>query len=244
MSKSSWVRLLILVLLAGGAAALLVLVPIKPLLARFLEWSQGLGFWAPVLIALVYLPAAVLFLPGSVLTIGAGLVCGLVQGTLAVSVGSTAGASVAFLLGRTLARGWVESKVSRNPKFQAIDRAVAGQGLKIVFLTRLSPVFPYNLLNYAYGVTRVRFRDYLLGSWLGMIPGTVMYVYLGSTVKSIAELASGKVQGGMGQKILFGLGLVATVLVTIYVTRLARKAMREVVPEEPAPETPQVTAKK
>jgi uncharacterized membrane protein YdjX (TVP38/TMEM64 family) len=243
MRSANWIRLLILVILAAGAAAALLFVPIKPLLIRFLEWSQSLGVWGPVLIALVYLPAAVLFVPGSILTIGAGLVCGLLRGTIAVSVGSTAGASLAFLLGRTLARGWVESKVSRNPKFQAIDQAVALQGPKIVLLTRLSPVFPYNLLNYAYGVTRVRFRDFLLCSWLGMLPGTVMYVYIGSTVKSIAELASGKLQGGVAQKILFGLGLVATVLVTVFVTRLARKAMREVVPEEPAVKRPEVAEK-
>lgn len=243
MQRSYWVRLIILVLLTAGAVAVLAFVPIKPLLARFLEWSQGLGYWAPVVIALIYLPASVLFVPGSVLTIGAGLVCGLVRGTVAVSLGSTAGASVAFLIGRTLARGWIESKVSSKPRFQAIDRAVAGQGFKIVFLTRLSPIFPFNLLNYAYGVTRVRFRDYLLGSWLGMLPGTIMYVYLGSTVKSIAELASGKVQGGTAQRILFGLGLVATVVVTAYVTRLARKAIRQVVPEETVPEAPKTPAK-
>lgn len=232
MKKPTAFRLLGILALITGIVALLVLVPVKAYLARFFEWTQGIGFWAPVLVAAIYVPAALFFIPGSVLTLGAGAVCGVVAGTIAVSLGSVTGASAAFFVGRTLARGWVESKVSKNPKFQAIDRAVAKEGFKIVLLTRLSPIFPFNLLNYAFGVTRVSFRHFFFGSWLGMLPGTLMYVYLGSAVKNVADILGGKVQGGAGQKILFGIGLLATVAVTVYVTRVARRAIREVVPPE------------
>jgi uncharacterized membrane protein YdjX (TVP38/TMEM64 family) len=243
MKRSRWLKIVALIVVLGGVGALLYLVPLKTPLLRFLEWSQSLGMWAPVVIGLSYLPAAVLFLPGSVLTIGAGLVCGLLPGTIAVSLGSTSGASLAFIVGRTIARKWIESKVAANPNFQAIDAAVGSGGFKIVLLTRLSPVFPFNVLNYAYGLSRVRFRDYLIGSWLGMLPGTVMYVYIGSSLKSLAELASGKVQGGAAQKALFAAGLVATIVVALYVARLARKELRKAVPEELPQDAPKVSAR-
>jgi uncharacterized membrane protein YdjX (TVP38/TMEM64 family) len=177
-----------------------------------------------------YVPAALLFLPGSILTLGAGFAFGVAAGTASVSIGSTAGAALAFLSGRTLARSFIESKVSGNPKFLAIDRAVGREGFKIVLLTRLSPVFPFNLLNYAFGLTKVSFRDYVLASWIGMLPGTLMYVYLGSAVKSLAELAAGNVEGGLGQKALFAVGLVATVVVTTFVTRIAKRALEVSLP--------------
>jgi uncharacterized membrane protein YdjX (TVP38/TMEM64 family) len=102
-----------------------------------------------VLLGAAYVPAALLFVPGSLLTLEAGFAFGVVRGTIAVSLGSVLGASAAFLAGRTLARGLIEGRISRNPKFQAIDRAVGEQGFKIVLLTRLSPIFPFNLLNQA-----------------------------------------------------------------------------------------------
>ncbi len=215
----------------GLCAALL---PLKEYLQRFLEWAGGLGSWGPVLLAGAYVPACVLFVPGSVLTVGAGLAFGVVTGTVAVSAGSVAGASLAFILGRTLARGWVEGMIAGNAKFQAIDRAVARQGFKIVLLTRLSPIFPFNLLNYAFGLTRVSFRDYVLASWIGMLPGTVLYVYIGSLLTNLAEIFSEKgVKGGAGEQALFYVGLAITALLTVYVTRIARKALGEVLPEKP-----------
>lgn len=226
----SRLRVALLAGLAAGCAAALLLLPTKDLLVGFLDWVRGIGLWGAALLAAAYVPASLLFVPGSLLTLGAGFAFGLVLGTAAVSVGSVLGASAAFFAGRTLARSWVESKVAGNPRFQAIEAAVADQGFKIVLLTRLSPVFPFNLLNYAYGVTSVAFRDYVLASWLGMLPGTVLYVYLGSAVKSLADLASGDVGGGSGEKIFFGLGLLATVAVTVFVTRIAKRALREAVP--------------
>jgi len=161
-------------LIVVGVITGIVLLPVKDWLIRALEWTQQLGVWGPVLVAAFYVVACVLFLPGSVLTLGAGFLFKVARGAVTVSVGSTLGACAAFWVGRTVARKLIAGKVARNKKFAAIDEAVAQQGFKIVLLTRLSPVFPFNLLNYAFGLTKISFWKYALGSWLGMIPGTIM----------------------------------------------------------------------
>jgi len=224
-----------LILAGVGLAGLVIasfLLPTKQLLTAALSWTQTLGVWGPVLLAAVYIVACVLFLPGSVLTLGGGAAFGLGRGYLAVTVGSVLGACLAFLVGRTLGRSWILGKVKGNPRFAAIDEAVGRQGFKIVFLTRLSPLFPFNLQNYAYGVTGVSFRDYALASFLGMIPGTLMYVYLGSAARSVAELSTGTAQSGLAQQLLFAAGLIATVVVSWFVTKIARKALDDVVTEQ------------
>ncbi|HEY7461789.1 MAG TPA: TVP38/TMEM64 family protein [Gemmatimonadota bacterium] len=228
-------RKAVLLGLVAVAVAAVLLLPVRELLVGFLTWTRGLGAWGPVLVAAAYVPASLLFVPGSILTLGAGFLFGVGVGTVAVSIGSVMGAVAAFLAGRTLARGWVEQKVAANPRLRALDRAVARQGFKIVLLTRLSPIFPFNLLNYAYGASPVAFSDYLLASWIGMIPGTLLYVYLGSAVKSLADLAAGNIHGGPGQKVFFGLGLLATVALTVLVTRIARGALREALSDAEAP---------
>jgi uncharacterized membrane protein YdjX (TVP38/TMEM64 family) len=230
MTKTTVARAAALLVLGGGVVALLFFFPVKEWLVAFVDWVRGLGPWGPVAIGAAYIPACLLFLPGSPLTLGAGFAFGVVRGTIAVSIGSTLGAAAAFWAGRTLLRGLIEERVARNPRFQAIDQAVAEQGAKIVLLTRLSPVFPFNLLNYAFGVTKVRFRDYILASWIGMLPGTIMYVYLGSAAGSLADLVAGNVEGGAGQQALIYVGLAATVAVTILVTRIARRALAKAVP--------------
>jgi uncharacterized membrane protein YdjX (TVP38/TMEM64 family) len=127
-------------------------------------------------------------------------------------------------VGRYFARSWVSGKLSGNKRFAAIDEAVGDEGWKIVGLTRLSPIFPFNLLNYAYGLTKVSLRDYFLASWIGMLPGTVMYVYIGSLAGSLATVGGERSRTTVDW-IIYGLGLVATVAVTVVVTRVARKAL-------------------
>ncbi len=140
---------------------------------------------------------------------------------------ATLGASAAFLVSRYVARGAVERRLAGNARFAAIDRAVGDQGRKIVLLLRLSPVFPFNLLNYALGLTRVRFADFLVAS-IGMLPGTLLYVYYGKVAGDVARLAGGTdVPKGPGYYAVLGLGLVATILVTTIVTRTARRALEE-----------------
>jgi uncharacterized membrane protein YdjX (TVP38/TMEM64 family) len=192
----------------------------RALLRDSLAWVEQLGPWGPVLFVLIYIVAAVLFVPGSALTLGAGAVFGVGLGSVLVSIGASLGATAAFLVGRYFARDWVAKKIEGNASFAAIDRAVAAEGWKIVGLTRLSPAFPFALLNYAFGLTRVSLRDYVLASWIGMMPGTVMYVYIGS----LARVAGDRTRTP-GEWALLGLGLVATIAVTIFITRIARTAL-------------------
>src|SRR6266850_7970251 len=224
-SASSKIRSRIRWALYATAAVAVVLAVryfhVQDLLKQALDWIGRLGPWGPVIFIGIYVVATVLSIPGSVLTLGAGAVFGVVLGSVCVSISATLGATAAFLVGRYLARDAIARKLEKNEKFATIDRAVADEGWKIVFLTRLSPVFPFTLLNYAFGLTRVKFGQYVLASWLGMIPGTVMYVYLGSLV----NLGSGHRQRTTGEWVLYGVGLLATVIVTIFVTRLAKKAL-------------------
>src|SRR5262249_39203817 len=158
---------------------------------------------------------------------------GVVKGTAVVWVAANLGATVAFLLGRTVAREAIAARVAGNAKFAAIDRAVGAQGFQIVLLTRLSPAFPFNLLNYAYGLPCVGLRAFVAGSLMGMLPGTAMYVYLGSLVTSLGALAGGRPSGGVAQQAFYLAGLVATVGVTVFVTRIARRALAEATAEAP-----------
>ena len=201
---------------------------INSALQSTLEWIDSLGVWRPVIFIGIYILAAVALVSGAVLTLGAGVLFGVVQGTLYVSIASTLGATAAFLVGRYVARGWVAKRIESKPKFKAIDAAVAKEGWKIVGLTRLSPVFPYVFLNYAYGVTQVSLKDFFLASWIGMMPGTVMYVYLGFITGNLASLATGGAAGNQAstvQWIIRIVGFVATVAVTFYVTKIAKRAL-------------------
>jgi uncharacterized membrane protein YdjX (TVP38/TMEM64 family) len=215
----------ILVVLVVIAAARYFDAP--ALLRSALDAIAGLGPWGPVLFVLLYITATVLFLPGAILTLGAGFVFGVVKGSIVVSVSATLGATAAFLVGRYAARDWVARKIEGNPQFKAIDEAVAREGWKIVGLTRLSPVFPFNLLNYAFGLTRVSLRDYFFASWIGMMPGTVMYVYLGSLAGDLAAIGAGQRARTPAEWGLYVVGLLATIAVTVYVTRLARRALQQ-----------------
>ena len=196
-------------------------------LPRFAAWVSSLGVWGPVVYVVGYALAVIAFVPGSVLTLAAGAIFGVVRGVVYVFVAATLGAAGAFLVSRYVARAAIERRIAGNPRFAAVDRAVAAEGRKIVFLLRLSPVFPFTLLNYGLGLTRVRFVDYLVAS-VGMLPGTLLYVYYGKLVGDVAALAGGAgVEKGAGYWAVLGLGLVATVVVTTIVTRTARRALRD-----------------
>ncbi|MEG4057473.1 MULTISPECIES: TVP38/TMEM64 family protein [unclassified Microcoleus] len=199
----------------------------QEILKNALESIASLGPWGPAAFILIYIVATVLFIPGSLLTLGSGVLFGVVGGSVCVSIGSILGATCAFLVGRYLTRDWVSKQIEGNQKFKAIDSAVASEGWKIVLLTRLSPIFPFNLLNYAFGVTQVSLKDYFLASWIGMIPGTVMYVYIGSLAGSLAALGSSGRSRTNAEWTLYGIGLVATIALTVYATRLAKKALDE-----------------
>jgi uncharacterized membrane protein YdjX (TVP38/TMEM64 family) len=194
---------------------------------RFAAWVAGLGIWGPVVFVIGYALAAVAFIPGSILTLAAGAIFGLGKGTVLVLIGATLGAALAFLVSRYLARGAIERRLKGDQRFAAIDRAVEREGRKIVFLLRLSPIFPFNLLNYGLGLTKVRFVDYLVAS-VGMVPGTLLYVYYGKLAGDVAAVAGGAaVERDWKYWTVLGVGLAATIGVTLFVTRLARKALKE-----------------
>jgi uncharacterized membrane protein YdjX (TVP38/TMEM64 family) len=201
-------------------------LPSKQYLGTLAEEIESLGVWGPLLLAAIYVLATLLLLPAWVLTVLAGFLFGVVEGTLTASLASLAAASSTFLLGRTVARDWVRHKLAGSPRFQAIDAAVDRQGFKIVALIRLSPVFPFAFSNYALSLTRIRFRDFFLASWIGMLPLTVFYVYLGSTAQSIVDITTGNSHHSLGQKLLLAVGLAATIALVVVLTRLARSAMR------------------
>lgn len=203
---------------------------LSQLLQTALEWINDRGLVGVLVFIGLYAIATVAFIPGSLLTLGAGVVFGLLSGSLYVFVGATLGATLAFIVGRYFARDWVAAKISGNDKFAAIDRAVSKEGFKIVLLTRLSPAFPFVLLNYAYGLTGVSLKDYIFGS-VGMIPGTLMYVYIGSLAGDLARLGTEtgfpNPTAEMAKWLVRIVGLIATVAVTVYVTHIARKALNE-----------------
>ncbi len=189
---------------------------------------DDLGIWGPVAMGVVYVLAALAFFPGSVVTLAVGATFGLVWGTITVSIASTTAAALAFLISRYLARDKVARQAQKYPKFRAIDSAIGEGGWKIIAMLRLSPAVPFSLGNYMFGLTAIRFWPYVLASWLFMLPGTFMYIYLahiGSEgVKSAAGASGGK---SPAEWALLGVGLLATIGVTVYVTRLSQKALRE-----------------
>ena len=214
-----------------GIVALIALVAVGRqfggYLPRFAEWVNGLGVWGPIIFIGGYVAATVALVPGSVLTLAAGPIFGLGKGVIYVFTAATIGASLAFLVGRYVARGAIEQRLEGNPRFAAIDRAVGREGRKIVLLLRLSPVFPFNLLNYSLGLTNVRFADYAVAS-VGMLPGTFLYTYYGTVAGEVTRLAGGAaVDRGAGHYAVLVLGLVATIAVTMVVTRIARRALQE-----------------
>jgi uncharacterized membrane protein YdjX (TVP38/TMEM64 family) len=175
-----------------------------------------------------------LMMPATVLTLGAGFAYGPVYGSLLVVVANNLSALASFLLGRTVLRERVGRRLAGWPRFTAVDTAVAGRGFKVVLLLRLSPIFPFSVLNYSLSLTRVRLRDYAPATFLGMLPATLVYVYLGSLVTSVAQLSSGeRPDSGLSGQLFFWGGLAATVLATVYVTRLARRALAATLKETP-----------
>jgi uncharacterized membrane protein YdjX (TVP38/TMEM64 family) len=218
--KKLWISLAVL----AALVALAQFLDLPALLQRGLGAVESAGPRGIAWFALLYIASCVFFVPGSLLTLGAGAIFGLWKGFLIVSFSSTLGSAAAFLIGRTLARDWVASKAAGDPRFQALDQAVGREGWKIVLLTRLSPLFPFNLVNYLFGLTKVSFSRYFLSSWIGMMPGTLLYVYIGSLAGSLAKLEGSREKTPM-EWAIYGTGLLATLAVSLYVTKIARRAL-------------------
>jgi uncharacterized membrane protein YdjX (TVP38/TMEM64 family) len=226
--KSSLGRIIALLAIIIVLFLAMRFLPVQQWLGSFNDWVGHMGVAGVFVFIVVYAVATVLLAPGSILTIGAGFAFGLWKGFLAVSVGATLGASLAFLVARFIARDKIAAIAHRNEKFRNIDGAIGKQGAKLIFLLRLSPVIPFNLSNYLYGLTAVRFWPYVLASWIGMMPGTFLYVYIGTAGKAAVSAAAGAeaMKRGWQYWTFLSVGLAATVIVTIWVTKIARNALK------------------
>jgi len=217
-----WIIVILVVVLLSGLSAIL---PVKEWIRDFISWVQQLGAVGIVIFIIAYAIATVLFLPGWIFTVSAGLIYGVFGGTLVALTGAVIGASLAFLVARYLLRRNIEEMTRKNPRFGAIDQAIGKNGWKIVGLLRLSPLIPFNLSNYFYGITSITFGAYLLVSAIGMIPGTLLYAYLGAIGQ--AGVSGGTSGHSKWQYVLLAVGLIATIAVTILVSRIARNALKK-----------------
>ena len=204
--------------------AIISSLPLDTLSSGLKQWVESLGIWGPVALGVIYIIATIIFVPGTLLTLVAGAVFGLAIGFITVSIASTIGASLAFLIARYFARDKVASMAEDNRHFDAIDAAIEEGGWKVVGLLRLSPAIPFNVQNYLYGLTKVKFWEYVLTSWIAMMPGTFMYIYLG-TVSGAA--LGGDREKSPGEWALLVVGLLATIAVTVYVTKLAKSKLND-----------------
>jgi len=214
--------------LAGTLLALLTTIAVSPVsewLRAGVTWINAHPGAAEIAFVAAYIVAAVLVVPASILTLVARFVFGLPVGVVLVSAGSALGAAAAFLVGRFFAREWISQRVARVPRFRALDSATRHEGFTIVLLARLSPFFPFNLLNYGLGLTAVRFKDFFLATWIGMLPVTFAYVYLGTLAKDLTQLTSGSLEHGPGRIALLVAGLAATVALTFVIARKANRVL-------------------
>jgi uncharacterized membrane protein YdjX (TVP38/TMEM64 family) len=213
--------------LAAGAAAVVALIvaarllPLAEWVRHFEHAVQGWGAMGMVVFGLVYVAAALAFVPGSLLTLAAGAIFGAWWGTVVVSLASTTAAALAFLIARHLARDAVQHLAERHPRFAALDHAIREEGWRVVVLLRLSPIVPFNVSNYLYGLTPLSFGPYVLASWIAMLPVTVLYVALG---------AAGRAAAGGGHRTpaewtSIGVGIAATLVATVLIARAARRRL-------------------
>jgi len=217
---SRWRNLVYIVVAVAVVAALFLAGrQLGGAVETFTGWVEGLGFWAPLVFMLGYAVGTVAFAPGSLLTLASGAIFGLFWGTVYAWTGATIGACGAFLIARYVARGWVEGKLEDKPRFKSLDQSIGRDGGKIVALLRLAPVFPFVLLNYALGLSKVRFSHYFLACF-AMAPGTLLYVYYGHIGRE--ALAGGKT---VWDWLLMGLGLAAVLAVTVIITKKAKQAL-------------------
>ncbi len=238
-SAQRWAPTLRLASIAVALVALVMILrtlPIEELSERMQAWVASLGVWGPAVYAGIYAIASVFMLPASALTALSGVLFGLGLGTAVVSVGSIAGAALAFFLARYLLRNKVATMLASQPKLRAIDAAIAEGGWKIVAMLRLSPLVPFNVQNYLYGMTPIRFVPCIVTSWLTMLPGTFLYVYIGYTVE---QLAGASRERTVWEWLALVAGLLATLAVTVYVSKLVTRKLAEQTQIDEAASTPE-----
>jgi len=229
---TSFFRISLLLLLIAAIATAFLTLPVDKILKDFLLWvQQDLGPWGPLMLAVAYIPLTVLAVPASILTLGGGYLFGLPVGFVADSIGATIGAAAAFLIGRTIGRSFVTSKLKDYPQFRAVAIAIQRSGFKIVVLLRLVPILPFNMLNYLLSVTPVPLGPYILASWLGMMPITLALVYVGTTLKDLSDVTHGWHDFSKARWALIVTGLVMSVVLLVCVTKVAKAALDKALAE-------------
>ncbi|EEF45317.1 TVP38/TMEM64 family membrane protein slr0305 [Ricinus communis] len=232
MTWGSALRITLLFLLIAAVVVACFTLPVEKILKDFLLWvEQDLGPWGPLVLAVAYIPLTVLAVPASVLTLGGGYLFGLPVGFVADSIGATVGAGAAFLLGRTIGRSFVISKLKDYPQFRSVAIAIQRSGFKIVLLLRLVPLLPFNMLNYLLSVTPVPLGEYMLASWIGMMPITLALVYVGTTLKDLSDVTHGWSKFSTTRWVCIVLGFVVSVVLMFCVTRVAKSALAKALAE-------------
>jgi len=216
---ATWWKPVLLVVVVGIVLVGARVLGLGERLQDLRQWINSLGAWGPLVFVFLYAVAVVSALPGSALTVASGALFGSILGVVVVSAGSTLGASLCFLIARYAARDAVSGWLQKNDKFRRLDQMTRERGAMIVALTRLVPLFPFNLLNYGFGVTAVPFRTYVFWSWLCMLPGTAVYVIGGDA------FAKGLGKGGVPWGLVFAIGLAALLLAAL--VRVAGRKLKE-----------------
>lgn len=227
------------ILLCGFILALIWVARVadpRAILRGLLERISHLGPSAPYWFMLAYVIACLTFVPGIILTLGAGVLFGVVWGTLYVCVGATIGASLAFLTSRYLARGRLLRTFQNHPKFRLVDEAVAREGWKIAGLIRLSPAFPFIPMNFVFGLTKIPLWQFSIVTFFSIIPLTALFAYLGSLIGDITALGNQPVAQGKMKWIVAAVGVTTTLVVTLFITRMARRVLSQKLPPGADPE--------
>lgn len=217
MSKARIFKIGLIVIALAAIVVLFRVLPVAQWLTAFRAWVSGLGFAGYVLYALVYAACVVLFIPASILTLGAGATFGVIKGTIVVVIGATLGATGAFIVARTIARKRVEAMAAKDHRFRALDKAITNEGAKIVLLVRLAVVFPFTYSNYVFGLTGVRVLPYALATLVGIIPGSIAFVYIGA--------AAAAATAGTVKIVVYVVGAILALIASAFVARIAVKAI-------------------
>jgi len=224
LSKARIFKIGLIVIALAAIVVLFRVLPVAQWLTAFRAWVSGLGFAGYVLYALVYAACVVLFIPASILTLGAGATFGVIKGTIVVVIGATLGATGAFIVARTIARKRVEAMAAKDRRFRALDKAISTEGAKIVLLVRLAVVFPFTYSNYVFGLTGVRVLPYALATFVGIIPGSIAFVYIGA--------AAAAATAGTVKIVVYVVGAILALIASAFVARIAVKAIHRAGIEE------------
>jgi uncharacterized membrane protein YdjX (TVP38/TMEM64 family) len=228
MRRALYLQIGGLLFLATLLFALDRLFPLADAVARVQQRIMYLGVWSAICYPLLYACCNVLLLPGGLLSIGGGFFFGLWWGFLIVLVGNVSGAAIAFLISRRLGRRWLKQKLLRNPTMEALEPAVAREGWKIILLSQLHPLFPTSLLNYLYGLTRIRFRTCMLWVAIGQAPGLFLYAYIGTLGQLGLNLVRGTSHPRTAEYFVWGGGFVLSAVVLLGLGRIALRVMQRV----------------